>query len=56
MNKISKQSEIIKVIRFVHNVKEIAFRYFYRLTAISADIFAFNSGAALVQLVLHYVE
>ena len=35
-NKISKQSEIIKVIRFVHNVKEIAFRYFYRLTAIDS--------------------
>ena len=36
MNKIIKQSEIIKVIRIVSNVKEIAFRYFYRLAAIDS--------------------
>ena len=36
MNKIIKQSDIITVIAFVSNVKEIAFRYFYRLAAIDS--------------------
>ena len=36
MNKIIKQSETNQVIRIVSNVKEIAFRYFYRLAAIDS--------------------
>ena len=36
MNKISKKSEILKVIRIVSNVKEIAFRYFYRQAAVDS--------------------
>ena len=47
MNKISKQSEIIKVIRIVSNVKEIAFRYFYRLTAIDSRHLCIQQWCAL---------
>ena len=36
MNKTIKQSGIIKVIRIVSNVKEIAFILFYRLAAIDS--------------------
>ena len=36
MNKMIKQSETIKVIKIVYNVKEIASRYFYRLAAIDS--------------------
>ena len=47
MNKIIKQSEIIKVIRIVSNVKEMAFRYFYRLAAIDSQHICVQQWCAL---------